>query len=148
MNTPCNSRKQPWLGVQCPFQYGSNISFQVLFKKTKQNNQPTHPHPPQKKPKPKKPNLCYSYQPFEKSSSQLPWSLGLNFFFFLFLWGKVDFYARLTKVLLFFDLQSRPQFWLEKGKIIHQGAPNLTAAKKTWVSKVSPISFSVGTSRN
>lgn len=91
---------------------------------------------------------CYCYPPFEQSSSQLPWSLGLNFFFFLSLWGKVDFYARLTKVLLFFDLQFRPQFWLEKGKIIHQGAPNLTAAKNAWVSKVSPISFSVGTLRN
>lgn len=91
--------------------------------------------------------LCYSYQPFEQSSSQLPWSLSLKFFF-LSLWGKADFYARLTKVLLFFDLQFRPQFWLEKGKIIHEGAPNLTAAKNAWVSKVSPVSFSVGTSRN
>lgn len=91
---------------------------------------------------------CYSYQPFEQPNSELPWSLGLNFFFFLSHWGKVDFYARLSKVLLFFDLHFRPQSWLEKGKIIHQGAPNLTTAKNTWVSKVPPISFSVGTSRN
>lgn len=42
-------------------------------------------------------------------NSQLPWSLGFHFFFFLSLWGNVDFYARLSKVLLFFDLQFRPQ---------------------------------------
>lgn len=84
MNIPWNSSKQPWFGMQCPFQYGSNISFLFFF------------------------FLFNSYQPFEQPNSQLPWSLGLNFFFLLSLWGKVDFYARLSKVLLFFDLQFRP----------------------------------------